>query len=205
VSIGKGRCSRVSPQGLGGGGQAESNLDLPGEAWPPPLPPWAHPPSWRAVTAALDHHLRLPCIRHHRMVRKKAGAILDLIRRLDRPMDALARATCPQCENSCCRRATLWYDFVDLLVMGINGQPWPAGQPMRARGETCRYLGQAGCRLPRIWRPWICTWYLCPRQMEHLNAAPSGEGSAITRRIAEVKLLRKALEGAFIHAAMTGP
>lgn len=188
----------------GDGLEAGSNAAFGGEAWPPRLPPWTRPAAWRAVTAALDHHLGLPHFHGQGNVRQKADAILALMARLDRPMDALSRVTCPTCEDPCCRRATLWYDFVDLLVMGSTCQPWPPGQPMTVVGAQCRYLGPTGCRLPRIRRPWICTWYLCPRQTAHLEATWPSQRVAITRMIAGVKQLRKALEDAFIDVAMGG-
>lgn len=187
---------------FGDGGQAGSDSAVIGETWPPSLPPWATVAAWRAVTAALDHHLHLSHIRRHGKIRQKAGAVLRLLTRLDRPMDALSRETCPTCEAPCCRRATLWYDFIDLLVMGHCGRSWPPGQPMVAVGAQCRYLGPGGCGLPRIQRPWICTWYLCPRQTAQLEAALPSHRMAVIRMIAGVKRLRKELEGAFIDAAL---
>jgi hypothetical protein len=189
-------------QRTGDGARAGATAANSGDAWPPSLPPWASPTAWRAVTAALDHHLRLPHIRSQGKIRQKAGAIAQLTMRLDLPMEVLARVTCPACEDPCCRRATLWYDFVDLLVIGHACRSWPPGQPMAAVGAGCRYLGQAGCRLPRIQRPWICTWYLCPRQIAQLEAFPPSQRIDVAGMIAGVKQLRKALEAAFIHAAM---
>jgi hypothetical protein len=173
-----------------------------GGAWPPPLPPWASPAAWRAVTAALDHHLRLPHFHYQSKLQPKAGAIISLIMRMERPMNILSRETCSDCEDPCCRRATLWYDFVDLLVIGASGHSWPLGQPMATVGSQCRYLGPSGCRLPRIQRPWICTWYLCPRQTAQLEATRPLQRRAVARMMADVKRLRKALEVAFIHVAV---
>ena len=172
------------------------------EAWPPRLPPWTRPAAWQAVMAALDHHLSLPHFRCRDEVRQKAGAISHLMARLDRPMDAVSRVTCAECGDPCCLRATLWFDFVDLLVMRSTCQPWPPGQPMAAVGARCRYLGPTGCRLPRIQRPWICTWYLCPRQTAHLETVWPSQREAITRLIAGVKQLRQALDNAFIDVAI---
>jgi hypothetical protein len=195
---------RVSRQCFGNSIEPGSDNAFIGGAWPPRLPPWDSPSAWRAVTTAFDHHLSLSHFRRLSKVRRKAGAVLRLMARLDRPMDTLSQVTCPQCEDPCCRRATLWYDFVDLLVMASTCQPWPPGQPMAAGGAQCRYLGQAGCLLPRIQRPWICTWYLCPRQTAQLEATCPSQRVAITRMVAGVKQLRRALEDAFIDAAMGG-
>jgi hypothetical protein len=152
----------------------------------------------------LDHHLGLPHIRNHRSARRKAAAIADLIARLDPPMARLSRATCPDCSAPCCLHATLWYDLADLLMMGFARLPWPEGQPMAAVGAHCRYLGPAGCRLPRIRRPWICTWYLCPRQTARLKASRGSERHVIEAALAGIKQLRKGLERDFI-AALSAP
>jgi hypothetical protein len=193
------RAPRQTSRGRVVAGTASGNND---EAWPPRLPPWTRPVVWQSVTEVLDHHLSLPHFRIQDEVRQKAGAISLLMASLNRPMDALSRVTCPECEDPCCRRATLWYDFVDLLVMRSTRQPWPPGQPMAAVGAQCRYLGPTGCRMPRIRRPWICTWYLCPRQTIHLETVWPSRREAITRLIAGVKQLRGGLEDTFIDVAI---
>jgi hypothetical protein len=175
------------------------------DGWPPPFPPWAGPQAWQAVTAALAHHLVLPHFRACPALRRKAIAVRHLIECLDPPMDELARHTCVDCVDPCCVRATLWYDTVDLLVMGLFQSPWPEGQPMAAAGETCRYLGPVGCRLPRPRRPWICTWYLCPRQTARLDAAHGRLRRRIYARRRGVKQLRKGIERDFIALAWGKP
>ena len=116
-------------------------------------------------------------------------------------MDELARYTCTDCADPCCLRATLWYDNVDLLVMGLARSPWPVGQPMAEAGAPCRNLGPVGCRLPRHRRPWICTWYLCPRQTARLDAADGRLRRRIYACRRSVKHLRRGIERDFIDLA----
>ncbi|MDJ0781455.1 MAG: hypothetical protein QNJ22_05755 [Desulfosarcinaceae bacterium] len=149
----------------------------------------------------MDHHLQLRHIGLHRPTRHCARAIAEVMVSLDPPMTALAQATCPDCVDPCCRRATLWYDLADLLAIGFLGLPWPPGQPMRSVGAPCRYLGPGGCRLARLHRPWICTWYLCPRQRSMLNSDLRSEAAAVTSRLAAMKTLRVRLVETFIEAS----
>ena len=195
---------RVKRVGVGVSGAPAAAIDA---CWPPHLPPWGSASTWRAATAALDHHLGLAHIRCHQPTRQKAAAIERLLVRMAPVMEALARQTCRDCADSCCRRATVWYDCTDLLVLGFTGQRWPSGQPMAAVGDRCRYLGAAGCRLPRIQRPWICTWYLCPRQTASLQPvcvppAMAPHVGRLPRWLRGMKRLRQGLLEDFIGAAL---
>ena len=84
-------------------------------------------------------------------------------------MDRLCRATCRFCAEPCCLTAWAGFDFKDLLFLHLSGQPIPISQTRCNQHEPCRYIGACGCRLPRLSRPWICTWYLCPDQMSRLR------------------------------------
>lgn len=190
---------RVKGGGSRGKGSPEVAIDA---VWPPRLPPWGHPSTWQAVTASFDHHLGLAHIRGHGPTRQKAAAIGRLMARMDPLMAVLARQSCPDCVDPCCRRATVWYDCTDLLVLGFTGQPWPPGQPMAAVGDRCRYLDPAGCRLPRIQRPWICTWYLCPRQTAFLQGSMESHQASLTRWLRGMRFLRRGLLDAFTIAAL---
>ena len=83
-------------------------------------------------------------------------------------------------------RARVWLDFPDLLFMHLSGQALPLGQLRAQRSEACAYLGPKGCRLPRLSRPWVCTWYLCPEQKARMQAWSEEE----RREVEEVILPR---------------
>ena len=76
----------------------------------------------------------------------------------------------------------------------------PPGQPRQASGETCRYLGDKGCRIPRSLRPWICTWYICAFQKKYLADHPEISGSQLQAVIERIGRLRKQVEALFIEA-----
>ena len=116
-------------------------------------------------------------------------------------MDDLCASTCPDCADSCCRVATLWYNFDDLLFLHLRDIAPPDGQPMTGLHQSCRFLGPVGCRLHRLQRPWICTWYICPpqtRMLRHRGRALPREVEAI---VADIKAARREMEAAFLRAA----
>jgi len=65
---------------------------------------------------------------------------------------------------------------------------------------VCRYLTDTGCSLPRVARPWICTWYLCPVQAELLRTRLPRQERRIAEAWQEIKASRKRMERAFIEA-----
>ena len=114
-------------------------------------------------------------------------------------MDRLCRKTCPDCKNICCHRAWVWADFKDLLFLHLAGIPVPGQQLLSRKGDRCRYGNPDGCRLDRIQRPFVCTWYLCPAQMQHLRQAPA-EMKMVSDSLQQIKQLRQEMEKSFIWA-----
>lgn len=165
---------------------------------PPPIP-WAAPDEWRAANAAVA-----------RLVRRPSGPLMSLAHQLEAALaetyprlDALCRITCPHCPDPCCLSATVWLDFRDILQLHLTGQPIPPAQPRSRPGETCRYAGPSGCRLPRPQRPFICTWYLCPAQTAALRKR-SGVASALVPGLERAKALRKDLESRLWRDHLSG-
>lgn len=161
--------------------------------------PWHPPETWREIHESLDHlitrrraHLRA-ATEHARRVEAALRSAFPL-------MEALCAETCPTCAEPCCVVATLWYNFQDVIFLNLAGRTIPPGQPMAAYGGICRYLGETGCTLPRIERPWICTWYVCPDQTAILRSRMKQERMALESCIAEIKAQRKAMEAAFLEA-----
>jgi len=159
--------------------------------------PWGQPDAWREIHRGFSHLFRL---RSERMepVRAHAERIVTHLETLFPIMADLCERTCPDCREPCCRVATLWHDFQDLLFLHAAGLQIPNAQPMDRLAGGCRHLGERGCTLPRMSRPFICTWYVCPPQTRVLR---------ITRRIRVVdeaieaiKRDRGRMEDAFISA-----
>ncbi len=128
-------------------------------------------------------------------VRSLAGEIQMIFREMGPDLDSLCAATCPDCRDNCCKRATIWYDFKDLLYLFLGPGLLPECQISKDGGCSC--LTDKGCVLPRSERPFVCTWYFCPDQKE----------GAFTLGLAEknqqLKDLRNQMETEFCRITMT--
>jgi hypothetical protein len=163
-------------------------------------PPWPTNRLWAEAQAALRHSLALSEARLV-PVRRPAAAIAHGLDRLADLFDQLASTTCAVCQDPCCRHAKVWFDFKDLLFLHLHGEILPPHQLRRNPHEPCRYLGRRGCRLPRLSRPWICTWYVCPRQRQAIERDIPGGWAQTDRLRVRVKSRRDAMESAFLKAA----
>ncbi len=157
-------------------------------------PPWAAPDQWAEANAAL---LRLcdGLAARGSPARSLAAELAGALIALGPAMERLCAATCPRCIEPCCLRARVWLDFADLLFMHLSGQALPVAQLRAAPEEACRYLGAKGCGLPRLSRPWVCTWYLCPEQKQRMAAWSEGEKKEVEQGLEKIKRLRKEMEG----------
>ena len=113
-------------------------------------------------------------------------------------LDRLCELTCPSCRAPCCQVADPRFDLRDLIFVHFTHAAIPIGQPRDEGFTICRFLGPAGCILPRASRPWICTWYLCPSQKALLNKAFSGSSAALQDSIKTIKSYRKQLESRWL-------
>ncbi len=117
-------------------------------------------------------------------------------------LDDICLETCPHCPDPCCLNASPWFDYRDLVFLHLNNMAIPPGQPISSWNATCRYYHPQGCTLDRIFRPWICTWYLCAVQTANLKARHVRQWHDLSRTIRNIKILRKEMEDAFIQAIM---
>ena len=158
-----------------------------------PLPPWGSDASWHTVnekieTAVAQNRRRLD--RAVARARTAGIALAEIVPILDR----LCVQSCPWCPDPCCLKATVWFDFRDLLFLHINRLPPPDRQLIGQRDEACRYIGPKGCRLERFTRPWVCTWYLCPEQKALLMREPAETQSRFDTAQVTIKSARKQME-----------
>jgi len=164
--------------------------------------PWQEQQTWLEVTDSVRHIL----------VRREgelaglcttAGELLRGIEALSAPIDSLCRQTCACCSDICCRRATVWYDSVDILILALAKRPLPRAQIRKVRDSrgrsACHHLGGQGCDLPRSERPFICTWYICPAQTHLLRDTDPGAVQQLLNDLSGLKKQRKSLEEAFIR------
>ena len=172
----------------------ESLMDIQSESGMP----WASPGSWKAANQAVDYHLQRYRfdLKHTAIVAQEIKFGLNSIFSI---LDELCSHSCPWCPEPCCLNAIVWFDFKDLLYLHINKLPISPAQPKVNLSTPCKYLGPNGCRLPRIARPWICTWYLCPTQTANLRNAHQDYHNVLKQNFAQIKSGRKLLENEFIR------
>lgn len=159
--------------------------------------PWATRLSWRMAHQAVTYHLRRYrtdleplCI--------QAQTLESCFRDIFPILDELCAASCPWCPEPCCLKASVWFDFKDLLFMHFNQLVIPPCQPRANLKNPCCYHRSRGCRLPRINRPWICTWYLCPTQTAILRKDHPVERDSLKQALSQIKSERNLLESEYI-------
>jgi len=160
--------------------------------------PWVSPISWQAANQAVDYHLK----RYRADLKKLAILAREIKSGLSSvfpTLNELCANSCPWCPEPCCLSASIWFDFKDLLYLHFNTLSISPAQPKANLKTPCRYLGPRGCRLPRIARPWICTWYLCPTQTARLHNGHKGKSDLLKRAHAQIKSGRKLLESEYIR------
>lgn len=116
---------------------------------------------------------------------------------LDRPMQAYCQSTCADCPDPCCSARKVFFRLSDLLYLVVLDEALPLGQTRQQAGESCRYLGPAGCLLPRRYRPYVCTWFLCAPQMERFNQEPPAFQRRFIQALTTIRAARLDLEAAY--------
>jgi hypothetical protein len=163
-----------------------------------PAVPWSSDSEWQEINAVLADLIRRRRSRLDRP-RRMAQMIEARLTRLFGMMEGLCRRTCAYCPNPCCLHAKVWLDFTDLVFLHLTGHPVPERQPIRRYEEVCCYWQARGCRLARISRPWICTWYLCPAQTSRIRRRPVVEYRGLEDEIRGIQAARRGFEGVFLE------
>ena len=160
--------------------------------------PWASPQSWPTAIQAVDYHMQRyrAELKYLKILVREIKSCLNSAFPI---LDELCANSCQWCPDPCCLNASVWFDYKDLLFLHFNQQPIPPAQPKADLSMTCRYLGPRGCRLPRLSRPWICTWYLCPTQTANLRNGHQTKRKFLNRAMALIKSERNLLESEYIR------
>ena len=159
---------------------------------------WDTPPIWREAQANLNHLLFLRVPRGN-FILNLAETISNRISSLEPLLANLCMQTCPDCTNPCCKQATVRYDFRDLILLHLQQKGLPLFQPKPDPGRQCYMLGEKGCTLARYMRPFMCTWYLCPGQMDLVRSTTSGYINRLPKHLREIQDKRKELETNFLQ------
>jgi len=161
-------------------------------------PPWGSKVKWKIVNRDLDYLI----YRHYDVLKDAVMLARDLQVRMVSIfslLDDLCWVTCPWCPEPCCLAARAWIDFKDLLFLHLAGHPVPPEQLLSDFKESCRYWSPRGCMLPRISRPWVCTWHLCPTQKVNLRRKAPSVQEKMRHAVQRITAGRKVMETEFIR------
>jgi len=161
---------------------------------------WKRRPFWQAIQHVLAFTLDQMAGDCRKGLEEQAKALQADYEAIFPLLDRVCAATCPWCPTPCCLVADARFDLKDLLFIHLARVPAPLGQPRGEGHATCRYLGPSGCLLPRITRPWICTWYLCPMQKQWFFSFAPNDLWLISSRIEGIKHQRTQIECQFIRS-----
>lgn len=160
--------------------------------------PWRTTSSWSEALYALKGL----AARHAKELgpaRTLAEAVRKHLESVFPALDALCRMTCPECPSPCCLKAAVYADFRDLLFLVLLDLSTPPGQLRTASDASCRYHTPRGCTLPRMQRPWICTWYLCAAQKALLRQWPEADRQQLLSTLDAIRTERRAMEETFLE------
>lgn len=164
------------------------------------IPPWKQPEEWSQVVVSIEQTVANQNAKLDR-AREIAGQIEKLYKKINDGFDAVCGVTCVSCMDVCCKKATVWYDFKDLLFIYLMQGKLPESQISKQPDLSCTNLTSSGCAIRRIERPFICTWYICPPQSAVLKEEAFAEVSKIIQASKDdMKILRNHLEESFLKA-----
>jgi hypothetical protein len=167
------------------------------------IPPWSSIAAWQEANRSLDFLIQKNLTELERAV-SLAHKIETQLTSISSLLDDLCRVTCPWCPDPCCLSAKVWIDFKDLLFLQLGGHQIPPKQLLPDLKKVCRYLSLKGCVLPRMSRPWVCTWYLCPTQQANMRQKARHTQDKFSRLIQTVKICRTEMESEFIRVVCSG-
>lgn len=163
-----------------------------------PLIPYGDPAEWKEANQSIAQL----CRRYGRQLQPaadQARELKEIYSVLAGRMDELGRQTCTLCPDPCCLHATIGYDLPDLIYLHLTGRRIPPYQTMMGKNDICRFSSARGCRLPRLSRPFICTWYRCPTQQSAVKKQTTTAGQQVETLIQQAKTLRRSMEQIFIR------
>lgn len=119
---------------------------------------------------------------------------------VDTLLSGVCESICSQCKDVCCKKATVWYDFRDLVFLSLSMGAIPREQIRKDHCSICIHLSSHGCRLPRAERPFICTWYICPAFKLAIQSGivAADTLNCIKNKLEVLQVERKKLEECFV-------
>jgi hypothetical protein len=115
-----------------------------------------------------DHNCReLP------VIKEKATRFKAAFDRLDPFIQSYTAEVCPYCGTVCCAMRHGIPEFADIVGFLSMGLEVPGYDLTRDIGGRCQFMGDTGCSLSRIERPYRCTWYFCDPLLKQIEIGPA--------------------------------
>ncbi len=124
------------------------------------------------------------------MNRYDAEKLKDLLARLSPFIEELTARVCPDCRDVCCKQKRCLPDPVDVAYLAALGIVLPEYDATRPPDGPCQFMGRFGCTLPRLQRPWRCTWYFCDPLLLAMNTGPQKTARKIADLIQQIVDIR---------------
>ncbi|MDD3553265.1 MAG: hypothetical protein PHC35_01925 [Deltaproteobacteria bacterium] len=81
--------------------------------------------------------------------------------------------TCPYCAVVCCANRHGMPTFGDIVSFLAMRRRLPVYDLSISAGAACQFMGAMGCVLPRLVRPYRCTWYFCDPLLKQIEIGPA--------------------------------
>ena len=150
------------------------------------------PLHWQKFNKIISAWLR----RNHeisRPARSWARVIKANLEWLDPHFQRYVEASYHRCPDPCCQATKIFFDRADLLYLHSLPTSIPHSQTRIKSGDLCLYLTEQGCVLPRIHRPYICTWFMCDLHYECFGGEQPKIQREFVRRLVQIRHHRQKL------------
>ncbi len=117
--------------------------------------------------------------------------------KLDPLIQSYTAKVCPYCGTVCCANKFGFPEFADVVCFLAMDLDIPRYDLDVDEEAICQFIGEKGCVLPRIQRPYRCTWYFCDPLLVQLEIGPARHYRSFVADLQELSMARGKLLEAF--------
>lgn len=137
--------------------------------------------NWQTSVETAREEFRLLTNEQLVAVRSLAGGVMACKGELTALFDALnGGAVCSLCRGECCRAGRYHFTAVDLLAYLVTSAELFLP---RFNNGACPFLGDSGCLMQPLYRPYNCLTFVCDRIDAGMEPCQRGTFSALSERL----------------------
>ena len=106
---------------------------------------------------------------------------------------------CAKCEAPCCARVHYLFNEKDILYLRLSGRKHRWRREAFTR-KGCWFLGEGGCSLDPLSRPFICHSYICPDLKDEIRKGSPVLITELEAKIKIISMLRSQLWSEYLDA-----